>query len=127
MSNFVISTMTSAVNYCIYIPLPGNAVKVKHMIRVNGGANMTHPKSLAVPGGSATAVSDEELAELEKHPLFKFHREQGYLKVIKDSSKYAAAEKAENPSGLEKKDKSAQKKPCDYKKEGGKAPKTKKD
>ena len=127
MSNFVISTMTSEVDYCIYIALPGNVVKVKHMIRVNGGANMTDPKSLAVPGGSATAVSDEELAELEKHPLFKFHREQGYLRVIKNSSKYAAAEKAEKPAGLEKKDKSAQRKPSDYKKEGEKAPKTKKD
>ena len=127
MSNFVISTMTAGVQYAIYAKLPGNTVKVKKMIRVNGGANLTDPKSLAVLGGSATAVSDEELAELEKHPLFKFHRDQGYLKVIKDSSKYAAAEKAENPSGLEKQDKSAQKKPSDYKRDGGKTPKTKRD
>ena len=125
--NFIISTMTAGVQYAIYTKLPGNAVKTQKLIKVKGGANRTDPKSLEVPGGSATALSDEELAELEKHPLFKFHREQGYLKIIKDSSKYAAAEKAENPSGLEKKDKSAQKKPSDYKKDGGKAPKTKKD
>lgn len=126
--NFIISTMTAGVQYAIYTKLPGNAVKTQKVIRVKGGASLADPKSLAVPGGGiATAVTDEELAELEKHPLFIQHRDSGYVKIIKESSKYAAQDKAEKASGLERQDKSAQKKPSDYKKESGKTPKTKKD
>ena len=114
---YITSTMGCGVNYAIYGKSAGGLPIVIKEITVNGGTGVIN-KVFATPNGVVTQVSDEDLELLEAHPLFKMHKEAGFVKVCK-------TEKVD-VSNLEEKDKSAQLVEKDFTKKGKKAPKVNK-
>lgn len=111
---YVISTMSNDNVYCVYENRQDVKV-VKKEIKIYGGSNIQNRRTLQVSSkGVTTPITEEDFAELEKIPLFNFHRERGFITVIK-SNESDARKKAEK---VNLKDKSAQFTPQDYKDRG---------
>lgn len=120
---YITSTMSASVSYAIYGKTAGGLSVIKKEIVIEGGANVMNKKLLATPNGVVTKVTDEDLALLEEHPLFKIHKENGFVRVSKSNPQ-------EDPmkvdtGDMQDKDASAQRVDSDYTKKGKKAPKTK--
>lgn len=111
MTVYVISTMSSAVEYCVYGENPmGNVFPILKSVLIKGGANVIDGRTLLTPNGVETAISDEDFELLkEKCEVFRKHLEGGYLKVVKSKTK--DMDKA--VSDMKEQDKSAQLKPAD--------------
>lgn len=114
---YITSTLSNSVNYAIYGSTAGGLPVVKKEIIIEGGSNVIN-KLYATPHGVVTKVSDEDLELLEAHPLFRRHKEAGFIKVSK-------SEKLDT-SSMEEKDTSAQLVDKDFTKKGKKAPKVSK-
>jgi hypothetical protein len=114
---YITSTLSSGVNYAIYGTTAGGLPVVKKEIIISGGTGVIN-KVFATPNGVVTEVTDEELELLEAHPLFRKHKEAGFIKVSKSSKL--------DTSNMEEKDKSAQLVEKDFTKRGRKAPKVNK-
>lgn len=114
---YVTSTMSAGINYAIYKKTAGGLSIVVKEITVNGGNGVIN-KNFITPEGVVTYLSDEDLELLENHPLFKTHKENGFVKVHK-------SEKVKIDD-LQTKDLSAQKTPDDFTKKGKKPPKVNK-
>ena len=80
-------------------------------------------KLLATPNGVVTKVTDEELELLEQHPLFKIHKQNGFVRVSKTNPQEDVMKV--DTKDMQNKDASAQRVDSDYTKKGKKAPKTK--
>ena len=107
---YVISTMSNDVVYALYEDRQDVKI-VRKEIKIYGGSNIQNRKTLQVSSkGVTTPITEEDFAELEKVPLFNFHRERGFISVVK-SNETDARKKAEK---VDKKDKSAQLTPQDY-------------
>jgi hypothetical protein len=115
---YISSTMSADVNYCVYGKTPTGSHEVRRSITIFGKANVAD-KHFITKEGAVTKVSNDELALLKEHPVFKMHETNGFVKVC------ATESRAENVKELAKKDASAPKTPDDYKAQGKKAPKTK--
>lgn len=82
MAHYIFSTLSCSQHYGEYIkggadlPIRGKQVLVK------GGANVAD-KMFVTPRGVVTTVSDEELAIIERDPMFQAHKENGYITVEK--------------------------------------------
>lgn len=122
----ILSKLSTGVDYATYKKLPGGKMGIESVISIKGKADVTDPKTLVMPNGVATYISEEELALLEKHPVFILHKENGHISVSKTDNKHEAAEQAEKAKDLEA-DASKQQTEADFKKKQKKAPKTKKD
>lgn len=94
---FIASTLTNANVYNIYAPADKNDMSARSVLKsihVKGGANLTNTHNYGhssltadglpiwTPSGNVTRVTDEELALLKEHPVFKQHLEQGYVKIL---------------------------------------------
>jgi len=107
---YVISSMSNDNLYCNYADRQDVKVVTKSIL-IKGGANVQNRRTLqASSQGVTTPISEADFAELEKNPLFRFHQEKGFIKVIK-TNETDARKKAEK---MDLKDKSAQKTPADY-------------
>lgn len=115
---YIASTMSADVKYCVYGKTPTGSQEVRRSIIILGKANVAD-KHFITKDGAVTKVSNEELALLKEHPVFKMHEANGFIKVC------ATESRAENVKELAKKDASAPKTPNDYKAQGKEAPKTK--
>ncbi|MGN0016193.1 MAG: hypothetical protein ACI37O_02505 [Candidatus Avelusimicrobium sp.] len=120
---YIISSLTADHRYAFYEKTSGNVLRVKKEILIKGGANVANKKTLLTPSGAVTEVSERDLELLKTNISFKNHLERGFLKIMETSNKYKAEETAEK---MDAKDKSAQRTPEDYEKEGKKAPRTRK-
>lgn len=120
---YIVSSLSSDNRYAFYEKSSGNVLRVKKEILIKGGAHVANKKTLLAPNGAVTEVSAEDLELLKTNICFKNHLEKGFLKIVETSNKYKAEEVAEK---MDSKDKSAQRTAEDYKKEGKKAPRTKK-
>lgn len=115
---YIANTMSVDIKYCFYGKTPTGNNDVRKSILVFGKANVAD-KHFITKEGAVTKVSNEELALLKEHPVFKMHEANGFIKVC------ATESRAENVKDLAKKDASAPKTPDDYKAQGKEAPKTK--
>lgn len=115
---YITNTMSADIKYCFYGKTPTGSNEVRKSILVFGKANVAD-KHFITKEGAVTKVSNEELALLKEHPVFKMHEANGFIKVC------ATESRAENVKDLAKKDASAPKTPDDYKAQGKEAPKTK--
>lgn len=106
--HIVFSTMTGGVDYWTYT-YHGDLPERDKVVRIKGGSNVA-TKELMTPLGVATTIDDEQMALLEKHPLFQIHLRNGFVKVEK---KKIHVEKA--IVDMNKKDSSAPRTPSDYK------------
>lgn len=120
---YITSTMSASVSYATYKQTAGGLSVIDKEITIEGGANVMSKKLLATPNGVVTKVTDEELAILEQHPLFKLHKQNGFVRVSKSDPQEDAI--TVNVKDMEQKDASAQRVDSDYTKKGKKAPKVK--
>lgn len=120
MTKYIMSKMTSNVNYTIYAKAPSGLPVVKQIITVRGGADVIDKKTLVTPEGVLTVISDDEYNKLQLNPIFRRHLERGMISVSSNESN------AEKTSKELSKDSSAQLTPKDYKKSGKNKPKTEK-
>lgn len=115
---YIASTMSADVKYCVYGKTPTGSHEVRRSIVILGKANVAD-KHFITKDGAVTKVSNEELAMLKDHPVFRMHEANGFIKVC------ATEGRAENLKEMAKRDASAPKTPDDYKAQGKEAPKTK--
>lgn len=120
---YILSKLSSDVNYAVYKDVPGGKKEVAKIINVKGKASVTDPRTLLMPNGVATKVTDEELKLLEANPIFKRHKANGHVSISKTESKHEATEAAEEAKDLQA-DASRQQTEADFKKAKKKAPKT---
>lgn len=121
---YITSTMSASVSYAIYGKTAGGLPVITKEIVIEGGANVMSKKLLATPNGVVTKVTDEELALLQEHPLFKLHEKNGFVRVSKSNPQEDVVKV--NTEDMEQKDASAQRVDSDYTKKGKKAPKVNK-
>lgn len=93
---YIASTMSTDVNYCFYGKTPTGSNEVRKSILVSGKANVAD-RHFITKDGAVTRVSNEELALLKEHPVFKMHEANGFVKVC------ATESRAENVKELSKK------------------------
>lgn len=120
---YITSTMSASVSYAIYGKTAGGLPIVQKEIVIEGGANVMSKKLMVTPNGVVTKVTDEELALLEAHPLFKTHQKNGFIRVSKSNPQEDIAKV--DTKDMQNKDASAQRVDSDYTKKGKKAPKVK--
>ena len=90
----------------------GNDLPSKgHAVHIKGGTGVANDR-LITPMGVATEITEEDLGELEKNPVFQQHKEKGFV-VIRQ--KKAETEKVASDMNL--KDESAPLTDADYAKE----------
>lgn len=99
--NYVFSTLANDQKYTNWLKGGGDLPIQGHSVVIEGGTGVSD-KRLITPLGVATEVSDEDMAELEKNPVFLKHKAEGFISV---SKKKADAEKV--ASGMNLGDKSA--------------------
>ena len=110
---YIISKLSSDTDYVVYGDVTGGKKVILKHILIKGGAGVTDKKTLLLPGGFATEVSEEDLELLEKNPVFQIHKKNGHVSVMHNATKYEAAEKAENSADLQT-DKSRQQTEKDF-------------
>jgi len=123
--NYVISTITNANAFPVYMKVNGSPVSQhKKIITIKGGANVTDPKTMVTPEGVVTEVSDEDLAVLEKNKSFMKFVSGGFIKIKKH--RVTEVEK-EVKNDMSQKDGSAQPTEKEWTARGRKAPTVVKD
>jgi len=110
---YVYSTLTADNAYAVYKEKDANKdiPEIERTILIKGGHGVAN-KHFQTPQGVVTSVSDEDMKVLEQNVHFKFHRENGFLKVERHK-----AETERVAADMEEKDKSAPLTPNDFKKE----------
>lgn len=88
-------------------------------ITVKGRSNVRDPRTLVVPDGTVTEVSDEDAAIVLAHPLYKMYEKNGMMRVVNSKAGARSAK-----SDLAEKDGAAQLTEADYKKRGIAPPKS---
>ncbi|MES1986800.1 MAG: hypothetical protein V4440_02005, partial [Pseudomonadota bacterium] len=79
-------------------------------VLINGRSNVVKPKTLEVPDGVMTSISDEQLALCEADPIFQAHKKNKFITVTKNKVE------VEKVSGdMQKQDGSAQLTKADFK------------
>lgn len=87
MTHYVYSTLSADVHYTTYHKpevLNGRIAdvpRVDKVVKIRGGANVAPVgiRRLETPLGIATKVTDEEMEILNNHPVFKTHKDNGYI------------------------------------------------
>lgn len=104
---YVYSSLTSPNEYVEWIK-QGDQTTIAKSVRIEGGSGVMN-KNFLTPLGIVTEVSDADLEFLMKNDHFKFHMENGFIKVDK---KKMDTEKAVSDMNLQ--DGSAPFTPADY-------------
>jgi len=105
------------VDYCRYVKGPSDLPFVEKKVTVKGGTGIRaehngKDNGVTTPRGVLTEVNDEDLALLEENPVFKMHKENGFIIVVKEPRKTiekATLEMEKVVADMKPKDKSAQK------------------
>jgi hypothetical protein len=77
---YVYSTLTAGQEYTGWVKGAGDLPQRKHSVRIEGGANC-YSKRLITPLGVVTEISEEDLAFLRAHKIFRKHEKNGFVKV----------------------------------------------
>lgn len=117
--HYVYSTMTASVDYPVYVKGGGDMPDVAGSVMIYGGANSPDKYMRTPEGAVITPVTDEQLENLMRSPVFALHKQNGFLKV---SDKKTSGEKA--AADMEGRDASAPLVEQDFIAEGKAPPKT---
>lgn len=79
-SFYIYSTLASDTAYTEWHEGGGDIKTEGRSVTIKGGTGVAN-KHLITPLGTVTTVSDEELAFLEANPVFKKHKDGGYIRV----------------------------------------------
>lgn len=88
---YIYSTLAQSSDYTFYFPVEdinaakGKPRRVQRTITVKGGAGVIEEFN-RVANFAVTKVEDEELAQLEEHPVFKMHKANGYITIATRSN-----------------------------------------
>lgn len=77
---YIYSTLAADTGYATYSKGGADLPVMEHVIYVKGKAGVADHHFIT-PRGVVTSVTDEELAQLEQNPVFKLHKENGYITV----------------------------------------------
>jgi hypothetical protein len=99
---YVYSTLAASVNYDNYSQGGGDVPVSGEPIVIQGGANIPDKYMRTPDGAVITPVTEEQLAALELNPVFRLHKDNGFIKV---SDKKQDGEKA--AADMESRDQSA--------------------
>lgn len=84
MKIYITSTLTCDQRYINYNNTLKHGVNTPvEEVVIKGGSNVSDPLTLAVRVGTQTEVSEEQLAMLEKNPVFQLHKKNGFIVVSK--------------------------------------------
>lgn len=103
--NIIISTLENSQRIGIVFQksiTEGEPYIIEKAITINGRLSNLNEGGVFTSNGATTSVSDEELAELNKNPEFQRWQKQGYIEVIKSSSKKDAEDIAEDMNDKDK-------------------------
>lgn len=79
---YIFCTLANNQLYTNYDPAPqGGMSPERFQCLIRGGAGVIDSHTLMTPQGAVTAVTDEQLAELEQNSDFRLHKERGYIVV----------------------------------------------
>lgn len=95
----VFSTIANDQLYTNWLPGPDLPIKGAQVL-IKGGTGVANDR-LITPLGVATQVSDDELGELRKNPVFLQHEKDGFIRVRDkraDPEKVAADMNLKDPS-----------------------------
>lgn len=76
----VFSTLANDQRYANYVSNPEGAPIVTGEVLIKGGAGVANDRFIT-PMGVHTEISEEQLAELEKNPVFIKHKKNGFVTV----------------------------------------------
>jgi hypothetical protein len=82
---FVYSTLVSDQKYTTWSKGGGDLHVAQGFVVIKGGTNVAN-KNTATPIGTVTVISDEQLAQLEQNPMFKRHKERGFIIVTRGNT-----------------------------------------
>lgn len=77
---YIYSTLAADTGYAVYAKTNSDLPILEKTIFIKGGAGVAN-KNIITPRGVMTEVSQEELALLQDHPVFKMHQENGYVSI----------------------------------------------
>ena len=107
--HYVYSTLTATTEYAEYSASGGGGLnRPERSVVIQGGSNVA-TKNLVTPLGVVTPVTSEELDFLRKHPLFRQHLENGFLRISE-----AAVDPEVAAADMQSRDLSAPLTPNDY-------------
>ena len=106
--NYVYSTLANDQSYTNWIPGGGNMPVESHSVFIKGGTGVANDR-LITPLGVMTEVTDHDIDELRKNPVFVQHEKDGFVSI---SIKKADTEKVASSMNL--KDESAPMTDSDY-------------
>lgn len=89
----VASTLTADNVYVQYAQGGADMQIPAHEVLIKGGIGVANKMLITPTGATLTEVSDEDVAMLEKNPVFKKHMEGGFVKILNkktDGEKVAA-------------------------------------
>jgi hypothetical protein len=104
----VFSTLANDQRYTNYVSNPEGAPIVTGEVLIKGGAGIANDRFIT-PLGVHTEISEEQLGELEKNPVFIRHKRDGFVTV---QQRRADPEKV--ATDMNAKDKSRPLTPADY-------------
>lgn len=82
--SYVLSTLTAGQDYSFYKKSnPDGLQQVERVIHIDGGANVAN-KHFVTKDGVMTELSDEDIGLLETHPVFKLHKQNGFVKIFRN-------------------------------------------
>lgn len=105
---YVFSTVSTSVKIAVYGEAVNDMPAIKHVITIEGGANVIN-KKLITPKGVMTEVSDSDADALNQNPVFQRYVKGGFMKIEKKSH-----DPEKVASGMESRDNSAPLTPGDY-------------
>ena|SRR6267154_633891 len=86
MSHYVYSTLATDMDYGTWFKVGDMPTRDKSVI-IYGGAHVSKvwdkPKYFETVNGVVTPVTDDDLSVLEQDPIFRLHRDNGFIKVEK--------------------------------------------
>lgn len=82
---YVFSTLANDQNYTFWAKGGGDIQIEERRIFVAGGTGVANDR-LITPIGTATEISVDDIVHLENHPVFKMHKENGYVTIQRTSA-----------------------------------------
>jgi len=81
----IASTLTCDNRYANYLRGDGILTEAEG-VTIKGGFGLANQNFVTPTGAVVTAVTDSELALLEKHPQFREHQARGFVKILKGTT-----------------------------------------
>ena len=83
---YVASTLSTSVDYPVYVAGGADLPQVAHVISIKGGANIQDKFLRAPDGAIITPVSAEEVEALRNNSVFNLHMKNGFVQILESAT-----------------------------------------